>query len=200
MTRAFFCLGLVTSLIALDGCAQGLAGADGARHPLPYAAGDPQPDRAAAASPHVALDAMDTRVPVPLLPPMALHQKAQMRDHLVAVQEIVAALAADNLEAAATAATRIGFSAEEQQSCEHMGAGASGFTDRALAFHRQADDIVTAARAGNKTESLHALGRTLAMCTSCHATFKQQVVSTGEWSKKTGQDAPMMGGMHHHRR
>jgi DNA-binding MarR family transcriptional regulator len=40
-----------------------------------------------------ALDRMDTRAPVPLLPMMANHQKQNMRDHLVAVQEIVAALA-----------------------------------------------------------------------------------------------------------
>ena len=38
------------------------------------------------------LDSMDTRVPVPLLPMMANHQKQNMRDHLHAVQEIVGAV------------------------------------------------------------------------------------------------------------
>lgn len=43
------------------------------------------------------LDKMDTRRPLPLLPMMANHQKLNMRDHLLAVQEIIAALAPETL-------------------------------------------------------------------------------------------------------
>ena len=43
-----------------------------------------------------ALDDMDKRAPVPLLPMMANHQKQNMRDHLLAVQEIVVALAIED--------------------------------------------------------------------------------------------------------
>ena len=45
------------------------------------------------------LDSMDQRAPVPLLPMMAEHQKRNMRDHLIAVQEIVTALAAGDFAA-----------------------------------------------------------------------------------------------------
>ena len=73
---------------------------------------------------------MDTRTPVPLLPMMADHQKRNMRDHLLAVQEIVAALAADNFAAVERSAGRIGYSEQMGQMCVHMGAGAPGFTER----------------------------------------------------------------------
>jgi hypothetical protein len=39
---------------------------------------------------------MDQRAALPLLPMMANHQKQNMRDHLLAVQQIVAALASDD--------------------------------------------------------------------------------------------------------
>ena len=41
---------------------------------------------------------------------MAEHQKRHMRDHLAALQEIVAALAADDMSAVEKAARRIGYS------------------------------------------------------------------------------------------
>ncbi len=69
-------------------------------------------------------DKMDSRRPVPLLPMMANHQKQNMRDHLLAVQEIVAALATDDYPAIARAAGRIGFSEQMGQMCTDMGAGA----------------------------------------------------------------------------
>src|SRR5690606_17382727 len=66
------------------------------------------------------LDRMDLRSPVPLLPAMADHQKQNMRDHLVAVQEIVAALAEDDFAGIERAAGRIGFSEQMGQMCTHM--------------------------------------------------------------------------------
>ena len=45
---------------------------------------------------HAALEQIDTRVAVPLLPMMANHQKQNMRDHLLAVQEIVLAAGRDD--------------------------------------------------------------------------------------------------------
>src|SRR3990170_5823543 len=85
-----------------------------------------------AASAADALDRMDTRAPVPLLPMMANHQKQNMRDHLVAVQEIVAAIAQGDFAGIERAVGRIGYSEQVGQMCEHMGAGAPGFTEMAL--------------------------------------------------------------------
>ncbi|MCI0536609.1 MAG: hypothetical protein L0Z50_15425 [Verrucomicrobiales bacterium] len=40
------------------------------------------------------VDPLDKRIPVPLLGRMAAHQRENMRDHLAAVQEIIAAVSA----------------------------------------------------------------------------------------------------------
>jgi hypothetical protein len=122
------------------------------------------------------LDRLDQRKPLPLLPMMANHQKENMRDHLVVVQEVVAAAAARDFAKVARAARRIGYSEAMGQMCEHMGAGAPGFTEQALAFHHSADRIVDAAKREDSAAVLSALGETLATCTGCHAAYKQKLV------------------------
>jgi cytochrome c556 len=136
------------------------------------------------------LDAMDTRVAVPLLPMMANHQKQSMRDHLQAVQTIVAAAGAADFPAIVRAAATIGYSEQMGQMCSHMGAGAPGFTEQALRFHHTADRISDAARKRDMPGVLGALGDTLATCTGCHATFKQKLVDDTTWASLAGQAAP----------
>jgi len=137
-----------------------------------------------------ALDRLDTRTPVPLLPMMANHQKQNMRDHLVAVQEIVARLATDDFAAIERAAGRIGFSEQMAQTCTHMGAGAPGFTEQALNFHHTADTIAEAARQRDRVAVTRALGTTLQTCTGCHAAFRQSVVDEATWNRLTSTPAP----------
>lgn len=149
-----------------------------------------------AASAADALDRMDTRAPVPLLPMMANHQKQNMRDHLVAVQEIVAAIATDDFAGVERAAGRIGFSEQMGQMCTHMGAGAPGFTEQALNFHHTADRIGAAARARDRARVLTELGATLQTCTSCHAAWKQQVVDEPTWTRLTSSAPPTHGAPH----
>jgi len=129
-----------------------------------------------------ALDDLDTRAALPLLPFMANHQKQNMRDHLLAVQEIIAALAVDDFAGAEQAAKRMGYSDSMAQMCTHMGAGAAGFTERALAFHHTADTIAAAARNHDRSAVIGALGATLNTCTGCHAAFKQAVVDEATWN------------------
>jgi hypothetical protein len=117
---------------------------------------------------------------------MANHQKQNMRDHLLAVQEIVAAVAVDDFPSAERAAGRMGFSEPMAQMCTHMGAGAPGFTERALEFHHTADTIAVAARAHDHLAVVDALGRTLSTCTGCHASFKQEIVDEARWRELTG--------------
>lgn len=136
---------------------------------------------------------MDRREPVPLLPMMALHQKENMRDHLLAVQEIVVALSKDDYASVENAARRIGYSDSMAQMCTHMGAGAPGFTEQGIAFHRAADRILEAARQGDRQRVLAELGATLATCTSCHAKWKQQVVDEATWQRATRMAPPMHG-------
>jgi hypothetical protein len=139
-----------------------------------------------------ALDRLDARTPVPLLPMMANHQKQNMRDHLLAVQEIVLALGTDDFAAIEASAKRIGFSDKEAAMCNHMGAGAPDFIEQALAFHHQADRIGEAARARDRAKVVTELGATLQTCTSCHATWKQQIVDEATWTRMTGGAPPMM--------
>jgi hypothetical protein len=136
------------------------------------------------------LDSMDTRVPVPLLPMMANHQKQNMRDHLLSVQGIVAAIGTGDFDAVARAAAAIGYSEQMGQMCNHLGVGAPGFTEQALAFHHTADKISEAARKHDMPGVLSALGGTLAACTGCHATFKQKVVDETTWASLASQASP----------
>jgi Cytochrome C' len=130
-------------------------------------------------------ETLDTRTPLPLTAMMAAHQKQNMRDHLAAIQEIVGALAADDLSAVAKAARRIGYSDAMAQMCQHMGAAAPGFTDMALAFHRTADTIADAAQRGDRQATTAALAATLRTCVGCHASYRQQVVDETTWQRLT---------------
>jgi cytochrome c556 len=125
-------------------------------------------------------DLLDPRKPLPLLPQMAAHQKANMRQHLEAVQGIVAALALGDFDAVERHARTMGYTEQTAQMCRHMAAEDGGdFLDRALAFHHGADEIAVAARTHDATKVLHALDQTLSRCTGCHATYRQQIVEVG---------------------
>ncbi len=141
-------------------------------------------------------DELDPRVPVAMLAFMAQHQKEQMRDHLLAIQEIVAALADENWQELEAAASRIGYSDAMAGMCEHMGAATPGFSDVALRFHRTADTIAEAARRKDSKAVLEATAATVSVCTGCHATYKQRVVDEAEWQRLTGTGVPAPG-MHH---
>jgi len=148
------------------------------------------PPVTAPSSASVALDQMDSRAPVPLLPMMANHQKQNMRDHLVAVQEIVMAAAADDYEGVARAAKRIGYSEEMGKMCTHMGAGAPGFAEQSIRFHHSADRIGDAARIHDRGKVLEELSATLQTCTGCHATWRQQLVDESTWGQRAAVAPP----------
>jgi hypothetical protein len=140
------------------------------------------------------LNALDPRRPVPLQPMMAWHQKQNMQEHLGAIQRIIDGLARQDWEEIIRASARIESSPQMQQMCEHMGAGAEGFTELALGFHRRADAIGEAARARDAQAVLRATSNTLHACTSCHAAYRQDVVDAETWGARTGQaHDPAMG-------
>ena len=141
-------------------------------------------------TPAAALDQLDTRVPIPLVPMMANHQKQEMRDHLAAVGEIVVALGSDDFAALERAASRIGFSEPMGQMCAQVGAGAKGFTEQALGFHHAADRIAAAARDRDRVRVLGELGATLQSCVACHAVWKQQAVDEPTWGRLTSTAPP----------
>lgn len=132
------------------------------------------------------LSGFDSRTPVPLQPMMAWHQKQNMMQHLVAIQRIVGAVATEKWDEVASASSLIESSPQMQQMCQHMGAGAEGFTEKALEFHSRADAIGEAARAKDGTAVLKATSYTLEACTGCHATFRQEIVDAQAWQARTG--------------
>ncbi len=140
------------------------------------ASGDCQPVRE--------LAKLDRRQPVPLQPMMAWHQKQNMMEHLVAIQRITAGLAREDWAEVASASALLESSEQMQQMCQHMGAGAEGFTESALDFHRRADAIGEAARAEDAASVLRATSDTLQACTGCHAVFRQEVVSAAAWRER----------------
>jgi cytochrome c556 len=135
---------------------------------------------------------LDLRQPLYLTPAMAAHQKQMMREHLIAVEQIIAAVESGDYAHVAQASRTIGYSASMGQMCEMMGAATPDFTAMALKFHHTADTIAVAAARRDKDAVLAALGRTLAICTGCHATFRQEVVDETAWKRivaKRGQQS-----------
>ena len=143
-----------------------------------------------AAFAQVTLDEIDQRAPVPLVPMMANHQKQNMRDHLLAVQEIVAALATDDFAAIEKAAGRIGYSEQMGMMCHAHGRRRARLHRAALTFHHTADSIADAAKKQDAGGVTKALASTLETCTSCHRKYKQQVVDDATWASLTKQAAP----------
>lgn len=160
---------MVATLLWMLGCATNEAPSSSQRE---SPAEDPRAEAAA----------LDARTPLPLTPQMAEHQKVQMRDHLVAVSEITAGLAASDWAGVEAAALRLGTSPGSETMCEHMGAGAPGFTERGIGFHTTADGIVGAARAHDGAAVTAALAATLAGCTGCHAEYRQEVVTEAAYA------------------
>lgn len=150
-------------------------------------AAEPTP---AAPVPIERLNAMDPRTPVPLQPMMAWHQKQNMQAHLVAIQGITEALAEEDWEGVKAAAAAIESSPQMATQCEHMGAGAEGFTAMALDFHQRADGIALAAAEKDQKKVLEATAHTLHACTGCHAQYRQDVVDSQTWSARTGSPSP----------
>ena len=159
----------------------------GCHKPAESPATQSPPDAAASPAPHHPPSTSDARKPLPLLAHMAEHQREQMRDHLAAIQEILAALSTNDFAGVEKAASRIGYSEQMGRMCSHMGAGAPGFTDTALQFHRTADTISVAAKKRDAEATLRAVTATLQTCVSCHATYRQEIVDDAAWEKITSQ-------------
>jgi hypothetical protein len=174
--RRTFHLVAVGACLALGGCHQD------AKHAPDTAASPPR----VAADPRDELARLDARTPVPLQPMMAWHQKQNMMQHLVAIQRVTDGLAREDGAAGADAAASIGSSPQMTRMCQHMGAGAEGFTEMALAFHERADAIAEAAGARDAAAVLRATSDTLHACTACHARFRQEVVDPATWEARTG--------------
>lgn len=122
----------------------------------------------------------DERELVKMPPRMQAHMRANMRDHLLAVHEIQAAMARGDFETAARVAEqRLGMSSLESHGASHMaGVMPPGMRATGTAMHRAASRFaVSAQEAGvdrDLARAVAALAEVTAQCVACHAAYRIQ--------------------------
>jgi hypothetical protein len=125
-----------------------------------------------------AAQAADTRQRVEMPAPMQEHMLANMRDHLAALGEIQAALAAGKFnEAADLAEQRIGMSSLQGHGASHMAPYMpKPMQDIGTAMHRAASRFARTAQEapvqGGVPRALDALARLTQQCVACHAGYR----------------------------
>jgi len=136
-------------------------------------------DRAAIKSSQRAA-ATDHRAPVSFPAELREHTFANMRDHLLALQEIQAALATGNYDQASNVAEqRLGMTSliahGAHEVAQYM---PKGMQEAGSAMHRSASRLSTAALdaavANDVRPALAALAEVTATCVACHAAYRLQ--------------------------
>ena len=118
----------------------------------------------------------DDREMVELPEMMRSHMLANMRDHLVAIDEILRLLAEQELDKAADVAEdRLGFSSLEQHGASHMARFMPQEMQAAgTEMHRAASQFARVAQEGEIMPAYRKLGEITAACVSCHARYRVQ--------------------------
>lgn len=104
--------------------------------------------------------------------------RADMQDHLVAMNEIIGYLAENKLaDAAETAEKRMGQSAMGKHAAIARGQGPGRFmpdTMRQMGWnmHDAASEFAKVAKAGDQAKSLAALQQLTSSCVACHMSFR----------------------------
>jgi len=119
-------------------------------------------------------DAPDTRAPLQLDPAARDVLRATMREHLEAIDAVVAALAKGDYDgAAATAHRELGFPKHHQAMMREGGAKyPPHYTELAMAHHQAAEDLATALAAREMPAILGRLDATIRACTACHRAYR----------------------------
>lgn len=116
----------------------------------------------------------DPRQLVKLPGMMQQHMMSNMRDHLVALNEILSSMAEGKLgRAAEIAEKRLGMSSLETHGASHM----AGFMPRGMRvagtnMHRAASRFALKAEEGDVLESYRMLGGITSACVACHASYR----------------------------
>lgn len=125
-----------------------------------------------------AAHAADARQLVQMPAPMQEHMLANMRDHLVAMGEIQAALAKGRFEQAADIAeSRIGMSSLDAHGASHMAPHMpKPMQEMGTAMHRAASRFGRSAQEASLEndvpKALAALAELTKTCTACHAAYR----------------------------
>ena len=118
----------------------------------------------------------DNRKLVKFPAPMRTHMLGNMRDHLTALHEIQAALAAGKLDQAADVAeTRIGMSSLATHDASHMAPYMpQPMQDIGTAMHHAASRFARSAHEGDLKKALTDLSGVTQQCVACHAAYRVQ--------------------------
>lgn len=116
----------------------------------------------------------DARELVQMPTMMQEHMLANMRDHLVAVNEILTRLAAGELDKAAEIAeSRLGMSSLESHGASHMAKVMPEEMRRVgTSMHRAASNFALKAQEGEALPAYAALSEVTAACVACHSAFR----------------------------
>lgn len=116
----------------------------------------------------------DTRQLVQLPEMMQQHMMSNMRDHLMALHEIMTALTAGELDRAAdTAEHRLGMSSLESHGASHMAKlMPQGMRQLGTRMHKAASGFALKAQEGDALLAYHALSDITSACVSCHSAYR----------------------------
>lgn len=138
----------------------------------------PQAHDRAAHQQHMATQPADSRLPVRFPEPLRTHTLTNMRDHLLALGEIQAALSRADYDAAAEIAEkRLGMSSLEAHGAHDVARYMpKAMQDAGSAMHRSASQFAVAAKdasvTGDWKAAIGALARVNQTCVACHTGFR----------------------------
>jgi cytochrome c556 len=114
----------------------------------------------------------DERISLGLSEKMKVHQLANMRSHVEAIQTIIGLIAEEDFNAASEVAhSKLGLTEEMRNMCNMIENEA--FKSLGLKFHESADTMGEILKTGDMNKSLKALHTTMGYCVQCHRTFRQ---------------------------
>lgn len=122
--------------------------------------------------------ATDTRILVKFPPPLVEHTLANMRDHLVALQEINEALGSGAFDKASKIAEeRLGMSSLRRHGAHEVAKYMpQGMQDAGTAMHRAASRFAlesqNASVTGDLMPALRSLSEVMSACVGCHAGYR----------------------------
>jgi hypothetical protein len=116
----------------------------------------------------------DGRTLVPMPEMMKQHMMGNMRDHLLSIQEIIAAMGKGKLdEAADIAESRIGMSSLAAHGAAHMAPFMpQPMQDIGTEMHHAASRFAIVAREGDNLRALESLSKVTQQCVACHAAYR----------------------------
>jgi hypothetical protein len=121
-----------------------------------------------------ALAQADDRELVEMPPPMQNHMLANMRDHLAAIDEILAALNAEDFDTAVRVAEfRLGMSSLDSHGASHMAqVMPPPMREMGTSMHRAASRFARTAEEGDQLRAFQSLRAVTETCVTCHAAYR----------------------------